>query len=107
MFKQTTAVTAMNLKTLPTRLWSSLVIVLGVAGVVGVIVSVLAMVTGLAASMEHAGRADRASHSARRLRQRDVKHADARRGGDNSRRAGHPPRRLRTGDRLRRCRDDP
>ncbi len=60
MFKQTTAVTAMNLKTMPTRLWSSLVIVLGVAGVVGVIVSVLAMVTGLAASMEHAGRADRA-----------------------------------------------
>ncbi len=60
MFKQTTAVTAMNLKTLPTRLWSSLVIVISVAGVVGVIVAVLAMVTGLSASMEHAGRADRA-----------------------------------------------
>ena len=60
MFKQTTAVTAMNLKTLPTRLWSSLVIVIGVAGVVGVIVSVLAMVTGLSASMQHPGRADRA-----------------------------------------------
>lgn len=60
MFKQTTAVTAMNLKTLPTRLWSSLVIVIGVTGVVGVIVSVLAMVAGLSTSMKHAGRADRA-----------------------------------------------
>lgn len=60
MFKQTTAVTAMNLRTLPTRFWSSLVIVLGVAGVVGVVVSVLAMVTGLTASMEHAGRPNRA-----------------------------------------------
>lgn len=60
MFKQATAVTALNLRTLPTRFWSSLVIVLGVAGVVGVVVSVLAMVTGLSASMEHAGRPDRA-----------------------------------------------
>jgi putative ABC transport system permease protein len=60
MFEQTTAVTALNLKTLPSRFWSSLVVVLGVAGVVGVVVSVLAMVTGLDASTRHAGRADRA-----------------------------------------------
>ncbi len=60
MMKQIMAVTAMNIKTMPNRLWSSLVIVLGVAGVVGVIVSVLAMVTGLTTSVEHAGRADRA-----------------------------------------------
>jgi len=60
MLKQTMAVTALNLKTLPSRYWSSLVIVLGVAGVVGVIVSVLALVTGLVGSIEHAGRADRA-----------------------------------------------
>ncbi|MGO9357840.1 MAG: ABC transporter permease [Xanthobacteraceae bacterium] len=60
MFKQTMAVTVMNFRTLPTRFWSSLVIVLGVAGVVGVVVSVLAMVTGLTASIEHAGRPDRA-----------------------------------------------
>lgn len=59
MFDQTAAVTALNLKTLPTRFWSSLVIVLGVAGVVGVVVSVLAMVTGLTTSVEHAGRPDR------------------------------------------------
>ena len=60
MLKQAMAVTALNLKTLPTRFWSSLVVILGVAGVVGVVVSVLAMVTGLAASMAHAGRTDRA-----------------------------------------------
>lgn len=60
MIKQALAVTALNLRTLPSRFWGSLVIVLGVAGVVGVVVSVLAMVTGLADSMEHAGRADRA-----------------------------------------------
>ena len=59
MLEQVAAVTLMNLKTLPTRFWSSLVIILGVAGVVGVLVSVLAMATGLITSMEHAGRADR------------------------------------------------
>ena len=60
MMKQALAITALNLKTLPTRFWSSLVVVLGVAGVVGVVVSVLAMVTGLADSMQHAGHDDRA-----------------------------------------------
>ncbi|HKU63655.1 MAG TPA: ABC transporter permease [Rhizomicrobium sp.] len=59
MLEQIVAVTVMNLKTLHTRVWSSLVIILGVAGVVGVLVSVLAMATGLIASMDHAGRADR------------------------------------------------
>lgn len=54
------AVTVLNVKTLPSRFWSSLVIVVGVAGVVGVVISVLAMVSGLTASMQHAGRADRA-----------------------------------------------
>jgi putative ABC transport system permease protein len=59
MLEQIVAVSVMNLKTLHTRAWSSLVIIVGVAGVVGVLVSVLAMATGLVASMEHAGRADR------------------------------------------------
>ena len=59
MLEQIIAVTVMNLKTLHTRVWSSLVIMVGVAGVVGVLVSVLAMATGLVASMEHAGRPDR------------------------------------------------
>lgn len=60
MIRQALAVAALNFKTLPGRFWSSLVIVLGVAGVVGVVISVLAMVTGLAAAMEQAGRPDRA-----------------------------------------------
>jgi len=59
MVQQIVAVTVMNLKTLHTRIWSSLVIVVGVAGVVGVLVSVLAMALGLVASMDHAGRTDR------------------------------------------------
>jgi putative ABC transport system permease protein len=59
MVEQIIAVTVLNLKTLHTRVWSSLVIIVGVAGVVGVLVSVLAMATGLVASMDHAGRADR------------------------------------------------
>src|SRR3569833_2616244 len=59
MLEQILAVSVMNLKTLHTRVWSSLVIMAGVAGVVGVLVSVLARATGLVASMEHAGRPDR------------------------------------------------
>ncbi|HET7083857.1 MAG TPA: ABC transporter permease [Rhizomicrobium sp.] len=59
MMEQIIAVTVMNLRTLPTRVWSSLVIIVGVGGVVGVLVSVLAMATGLVASMNHAGRMDR------------------------------------------------
>lgn len=59
MVEQIIAVSVMNLKTLHTRIWSSLVVIVGVAGVVGVLVSVLAMATGLVASMEHAGRPDR------------------------------------------------
>ena len=38
---------AMNLRSLPQRLGTSLVIVIGIAGVVGVLVSVLAMSTGI------------------------------------------------------------
>jgi putative ABC transport system permease protein len=59
MLKQVLAVTVMNLRTLPARFWSSLVIMVGIAGVVGVVVSVLAMATGLVASTDHAGRPDR------------------------------------------------
>lgn len=47
MWKQITAVTALNLRQLPQRLAASLVVVIGVAGVVGVLVAVLGMATGL------------------------------------------------------------
>ncbi|MBC7983709.1 MAG: ABC transporter permease [Candidatus Obscuribacterales bacterium] len=59
-FKQIGAVTAMNLRSLPQRLGTSLVIVIGIAGVVAVLVSVLAMSAGMVKSMRGAGRDDRA-----------------------------------------------
>ncbi|MGH8444786.1 MAG: ABC transporter permease, partial [Solimonas sp.] len=60
MFKQTFAITAMNLKAIPQRLGTSSVIVIGIAGVVAVLVSVLAMASGFHKTVANAGRADRA-----------------------------------------------
>lgn len=60
LFRQIGAVTAMNFRSLPQRATTSLVIVIGIAGVVAVLVSVLAMSTGLVRTMENSGRADRA-----------------------------------------------
>lgn len=50
----------MNLQTLPQRLGMALVIVIGIAGVVGVLVAVLALATGLARTLASTGNADRA-----------------------------------------------
>jgi putative ABC transport system permease protein len=50
----------MNFKSLPQRVGTSIVIVIGIAGVVAVLVSVLAMSTGMLETMEHSGRDDRA-----------------------------------------------
>lgn len=58
--KQVAAVTAMNLRSLPQRAGTSLVIVIGIMGVVAVLVSVLAMSAGMIKSMQGAGRDDRA-----------------------------------------------
>src|ERR1700683_1881922 len=58
--KQILAVTSMNLRSVPQRLGASSVIVIGIAGVVGVLVSILAMVGGLSHMMTSTGRADRA-----------------------------------------------
>ena len=60
MFRQIGAVTAMNFRSLPQRIGTSLVVVIGIAGVVAVLVSVLAMSTGLIRTMENTGRDDRA-----------------------------------------------
>ena len=60
LLRQIRAVTAMNFRSLPQRASTSLVIVIGIAGVVAVLVSVLAMSTGLIRTMENAGRDDRA-----------------------------------------------
>ncbi|NKF24075.1 ABC transporter permease [Solimonas marina] len=60
MLKQTLAVTAMNLKAIPQRLGTSSVIVIGIAGVVAVLVSVLAMAAGFHQTVANSGRDDRA-----------------------------------------------
>lgn len=59
MFKQLFAVSSMSLSTLPQRLGSSSVIVIGIAGVVAVLVSVLAMATGFRHTVADSGRPDR------------------------------------------------
>ena len=60
MWKQIAVVTGMNLRSLPGRLASSLVVVIGVAGVVGVLVAVLAMATGLSRAFVSTGDPSRA-----------------------------------------------
>ena len=59
MFKQLLALTSMGIQTLPQRAGSSSVIVIGIAGVVAVLVSVLAMATGFRHTVADSGRPDR------------------------------------------------
>ena len=59
MWKQLGAITWMNLQTLPQRLGASSVIVIGIAGVVAVLVSVLAMGAGFHHTLADSGRPDR------------------------------------------------
>ena len=59
MLKQLIALTSMGIQTLPQRAGSSSVIVIGIAGVVAVLVSVLAMATGFRHTMADSGRTDR------------------------------------------------
>ena len=58
--KQTLAVVALNLRTIPARLSSSAVAIVGIAGVVVVFVSVLSIGAGFAAAMQGSGSATRA-----------------------------------------------
>ncbi len=60
MFKQIAAISLMSLQTLPQRLGASSVIVIGIAGVVAVMISVLAMSAGFHHTLADSGRADRA-----------------------------------------------
>ena len=57
---QTIAVTMLNLRTIPQRLGSSGVAIVGIAGVVIVLVSVLSIAQGFAAAMEQTGSESRA-----------------------------------------------
>jgi putative ABC transport system permease protein len=58
--KHTIAVTAFGLRSIPRRLGNSLVIVIGIAGVVAVLISVLAMSTGFQRTVRGDARSDRA-----------------------------------------------
>ena len=60
VFRQIIAVVGMNLRNLPQRVGSSLVIVIGIAGVVAVLTSVLAMAVGFSRTIAGAGSPDRA-----------------------------------------------
>ncbi len=60
LLKQTWALTTMSLRDIPHRLGNSLVIVVGIAGVVAVLIPILAMYQGFRAAIEGDGRADRA-----------------------------------------------
>jgi putative ABC transport system permease protein len=56
---QILAITVMNLRNLPQRIGTSLVVVIGIAGVVGVLVAVLAMSEGFRYTLASTGRSDR------------------------------------------------
>jgi putative ABC transport system permease protein len=60
MFRQIAAVTAMNLRSMPQRMASSSVVVVGIAGVVAVLMSVSALTRGLSEAVLATGSADRA-----------------------------------------------
>ena len=59
MVRSVTRITLINLLTLPRRVGTSLVVVVGIAGVVGVLVSVLAMAEGFRHTLASTGRGDR------------------------------------------------
>lgn len=58
MFKQTSAITGLNLKSIPDRWGPSLVIVIGLAGVVAVFTALLAMVAGFESTLKSTGSTD-------------------------------------------------
>jgi putative ABC transport system permease protein len=60
VIRQIAGVTAMNLQSLPQRLRPSIVVVVGIAGVVAVLVSMLGMATGLGRMANSGARSDRA-----------------------------------------------
>ncbi|MHC4910755.1 MAG: ABC transporter permease, partial [Planctomycetota bacterium] len=56
---QTVAITLLNIRTIPARLSSSVVAIVGIAAVVVVFVSVLSIASGFEAAMQGSGRPDR------------------------------------------------
>ena len=60
MFSQIYEITVLNIRNLPSRLASSSVIVVGIAGVVGVLLGLLSMAVGFERALAGAGQPDRA-----------------------------------------------
>lgn len=60
MFKQILKISLMNLRNLPSRLGISSVVVVGIGGVVGVLVAILAMASGFESAMSSGAAGDRA-----------------------------------------------
>ncbi|MYE13744.1 MAG: FtsX-like permease family protein [Gammaproteobacteria bacterium] len=60
MFRQILEITVLNIRNLPARLGSSSVVVVGIGGVVGVLVAILAMGKGFESALDRAGAPDRA-----------------------------------------------
>ena len=60
MFEQIIAITWMNLRNIPARAGASSVIIVGIAGVVAVLMALLAMAAGFSQALENTGRPDRA-----------------------------------------------
>jgi putative ABC transport system permease protein len=58
MLKQIVSITALGLRSIPERIGPSLVIVVGLAGVVAVFTALLAMAAGFSSTLESAGRRD-------------------------------------------------
>lgn len=58
MLKQTVAISALNLRSIPQRWGPSLVIIVGLAGVVAVFTALLAMAEGFQSTLQSTGRAD-------------------------------------------------
>ena len=58
MLKQILSITMLGLRSIPERLGPSLVIVVGLAGVVAVFTALLAMATGFESTLESTGRPD-------------------------------------------------
>ena len=58
-YTQVREIVMMNLRSVPQRLGASLVIVIGIAGVVGVMVALLSMSAGLEKTLNGTGRDDR------------------------------------------------
>jgi putative ABC transport system permease protein len=72
VIRQVSAITVTNVRNIPLRLGSSLVIVIGIAGVVAVLIPVLAMSMGFRSTIQGDGRPDRAVVLSRTATEEDI-----------------------------------